>query len=1005
MRPRIVWFMAGAMFFAMGPVSSQSLSAQAAGTVTGRVVDALDRRPVAAVQVFISSLDVGTLSQQNGTYLLLNVPAGTYTLSAQRIGYQTVTQEFMVAGGETVVRDFEVQIEALQLDEVIVTGTPGGTRRRALGNAVAQIDAAALVERSGSIRSMQEVLSGSVPGLNFTRQSGNVGSGASIQIRGISSLSNQTQPLIFVDGIRVNNRNDLGPNLMTGSATSASAGTSALDDINPEDIESIEIVKGPSAATLYGTEASNGVIQIITKRGNVGAPQFEASIKQGRNYMKNPISRMGTYYGNDLVTGELVTFDQGRNIYENELNRYGRHIFQNGPVQSYNLSVRGGTEAIRYYVATDWSDEEGIVDYNFSRKLNLRANVNVLMAENLNLAVSTGYLDGNTGYMEQLGWGYNLWDNILFATPETQESILRGFGRVAPEQVAQIQSTRDYNHFTVSATMNHTVGDWLSHRLILGLDQLIEENETVTPSEVHPRDAAGFVRLNRGDYKETTFDYSATASYAPTGRFSTATSVGFQFNSAEENALFTFGSSMISPIYKTIVGTTASTRTVDQQRVQDKSAGFYIQEQVSFEDRIFVTGALRADDHSAFGANFSAAYYPKVSGSYVISEESFWNVGFVNDLRFRGAWGKAGRQPSAFSSVTRFDPAQSLSGPAISLGSVGNPDIGPEISTEIEGGFDASFLNGRISGEFTYFKQSTKDALIERDLSPTQGFSGFRLENIGQIDNWGWEAILTSRVLNLDNVALDLTVTADHVQNEIKDLGSARQTDTFREGFPFPVLASHVITSAEFDANGNPTNMMCDSGAGLQGRELGGAPIPCGDKEHELLIGHAYPAYKYSLTPAFTLYQDLQLYTVVEAEFGAYGNDGGAYGRHLFYTNTLATAQRTNAAFIAGALVRNPRDEFHYAYYDADWVRVRDIGARYQLPSSWAALAGADRASISISGRNLWILWRPVDEIEGSPILDPETNRVDGTGQGFGGSSAGSVPPLQSISIQMRVSF
>ena len=998
MKSRMVWSMALAMFFAMGPVSSQSLSAQSTGTVSGRILGALDRAPIAAVQVFISSLDIGGLSQQNGTYVL-NVPAGTYTMTAQRIGYETVTQEVMVTVGQNVVRNIELTVAALELDAIVVTGTPGGTRRRALGNAVAQIDASALVERSGSIRSMQEVLAGSVPGLSFTRITGNVGAGAAIQIRGVSSLSNETQPLIFVDGIRVNNKSDLGPNTMFAAATSA------LDDINPEDIESIEIVKGPSAATLYGTEASNGVIQIITKRGNVGAPQFEASIKQGRNYMKNPISRMGTYYGNDLATGELVTFDQGRNVYENELNRYGNEIFQNGPVQSYNLSVRGGTEGIRYYVATEWSDEEGIVDYNFAEKLNLRANVNVLMAENLNLAVSTGYLDGNTGYMEQLGWGYNLWDNILFATPETQESILRGFGRVAPEQVAQIQSTRDYNHFTVSATLDHSVGDWLTHRMIVGLDQLVEENETVTPSEVHPRDAAGFVRLNRGNYKETTFDYSATVSYDATERIATATSVGFQYNSAEENALFTFGSSMISPIYKTIVGTTASTRTVDQQRVQDKSAGFYVQEQVSFEDRIFVTGALRADDHSAFGANFSAAYYPKVSGSWVVSEESFWNVGFVNDLRFRGAWGKAGRQPSAFSSVTRFDPAQSLSGPAISLGSVGNPDIGPEVSTEVEGGFDASFLNGRISGEFTYFRQTTKDALIERDLSPTQGFSGFRLENIGQIDNWGWEAILTSRVLNLDDVALDITVTADHTRNEIKDLGSARQTDTFREGFPFPVLASNVIVSAEFDANGNPTNMMCDAGAGLQGRERGGVTIPCGDREHELLIGHGYPAYKYSLSPTVTLYQDLQLYTVVEAEYGAIGYDGGAYGRHLFYTNTLATADRTNAAFIAGAIVRNPRDRLGYGYYEADWVRVRDIGARYQFPDSWAALAGADRASIAISGRNLWILWRPVNEIEGSEILDPETGHPNGAGSDFGSSSAGAVPPLQSITVQMRVSF
>ncbi len=243
-----------------------SLGAQQGGTVTGRVVDASTLEPIAAVQVFISALDLGGLTQQNGRYLLQNVPAGTHTLSVSRIGYRTVEAQVTVAGGQTVEQNFGVAQEALQLDAIVVTGTPGGTQRRAIGNAVVTIDAAAITAQV-PITSMQQMLAARTPGLNFTRQDGSTGVGSAINIRGFSSISIGNQPLIYVDGIRVDKSFGLGPdNGISGFRDAGGQGGSALDDINPNDIESIEIIKGPAAATLYGTEASAGVIQIITKK-------------------------------------------------------------------------------------------------------------------------------------------------------------------------------------------------------------------------------------------------------------------------------------------------------------------------------------------------------------------------------------------------------------------------------------------------------------------------------------------------------------------------------------------------------------------------------------------------------------------------------------------------------------------------------------------------------------------------------------------------------------------
>src|SRR5690606_39054936 len=336
------------------------------GTVTGRVVDSQTMQPLASAQVTIPELSVGVLTQQNGRYVLTNVPAGTHTLSVQRIGYRTVTAAVTVVDGGSVERDFEIAEEALALDEIIVTGTPGGTQRRAIGNAVTRVKAEQFVERQ-AVASMQDLLSSRTPGLDFMRASGNIGTGSQIRIRGVNSLELGSQPLIYVDGVRVDNSTNKGPELSgRGSATSA------LDDINPDDIASIEVIKGPAAATLYGTEASAGVIQILTKKGQAGAPQFSLTVTQGTNFLMDPAGKIGDQYYLDS-NGDLQSF----NLYEVEKSR-GNDVFQYGHTQGYGLSVRGGSDAIRYYLSGDFDDQVGIIDYNTNQRMNVRANVGVL---------------------------------------------------------------------------------------------------------------------------------------------------------------------------------------------------------------------------------------------------------------------------------------------------------------------------------------------------------------------------------------------------------------------------------------------------------------------------------------------------------------------------------------------------------------------------------------------------------------------------------------------------
>ena len=281
--------------FAAFLVALPGLSAQ---TVTGRVIDVNSGQPMASVQVFVAGSGIGSLTQQNGRYLLVNVPAGIHSLTAERIGYRSVTSEVTVTAGGTTVQDFSLTQEALGLDEIIVTGTPGGTQRRAIGNSVLSVQAADVTE-SVAVSNIQDLMAGRAPGLQLGMNSGSVGAGAAIVIRGITTFNLNSNPLIYVDGVRVNNSSAGGPQLGTfdRSRPRDRGRVNVLNDFSPGDIESIEVIKGPAAATLYGTEASAGVIQIITKRGAAGAPQFNLAVRGGINYVRDPAGRIGTKWG------------------------------------------------------------------------------------------------------------------------------------------------------------------------------------------------------------------------------------------------------------------------------------------------------------------------------------------------------------------------------------------------------------------------------------------------------------------------------------------------------------------------------------------------------------------------------------------------------------------------------------------------------------------------------------------------------------------------------------
>jgi len=1102
---------------AMSLLAVPGLAAQT-GSVAGRVVDGSSGQPIPAAQVFIADLDIGVLSQQNGSYILLNVPAGPRSVTVQRIGYRQVAQNVTVAAGQTAVLDFRIQEEALALDEIIITGTPGGTARRAIGNAVTSVDVAATTQ-DVAISGMQDLLAGRTPGLQFNVMNGTVGTGSPVRIRGVSSFTLGTNPIIIVDGVRVNNDSSAGPTIGSGDEVNT------LDDFNPEDIESIEIIKGPAAASLYGTEATAGVIQIITKKGREGAPEFNISVRQGLNYMRDPSGRMGTmwYCPTDPTPGPTACPNrsdlQPYNMYDEANNYFAagygagdtwptERLYSNGPSQSYNMDVRGGTQSVRYFLSANYDDETGFVWYNNDKTFRLRGNVGVAFGDHLNLDVSTGYVDGSTKFgsasvsegseWQDLVWsnGYYLDRNNPFGTVGNCTGTgcqpnprLGGFQDHLPADIAEdTEATREYQRFTGSATLNFSSGDFslgsmtssLTQRLVVGIDKGWDVNRNVykredgvipqwakdyctSPSRPagapatctaatwtaeYPNTVLGEMSYERPVNSNMSFDYALTSNLRPNDTWGFNTSFGAQYYVREIEDFRNTGQGFAAFTSTTINQISQANISTFYELEQNKSLGFYVQEEINFADRIFLTGAVRFDDNSTFGQSAPAQKYPKVSATWVVSDESFWSFEAVNSLRLRGAWGRAGRQPSALAQFNQYAVVPGAGGAsAIRPSAPGNSGVLPEVSTELELGFDIAVLDDRLSAEFTNYQRSNKQSLLGISPLASMGIPGNVDTNVGQIDNWGWEAQVSARLYESDLISFDLDLGADYTNNEIKDLCDQDATGTevcfagtasIRIGYPFPNrTVPDLVVDAQFDpslaqctaalyaagtrcrwssnAFGRGYYAYCDLGVtsapggeadpnvNRYSRYPGGALEQCGNAvDKDLYAGRGFATHTFSVSPRITMLEgDLQIFAMAEGQYGRVGDDSGHLWGHN-YRNSAVSRVQDDAWWTAYDNAVGTGCAWDKCLFDQDFWKIREVGLRYNLPESLIARTGAERASLAFSARNIYTLWQAQKRIYGQVITDPENGNPN---QLTGGGNFYAQPPLSSVNMTLRVTF
>ncbi len=967
--------------------------------IAGTVIDAGTLLPLSLVRISVEGGTQTTMTDGRGQFKLTNLSGSSVSVTFRRIGYRPHTQTLTV--GEASVRIALTGAPA-HLEDVVVTGTAEAVQKRAIGNAVSTISASDAVQLAPP-QDVSNLINGKAPGVVVLQGSGSVGSGARIKIRGSASVSLSDTPLLYVDGVRVNNGEGSGVTIQGFS----SGVVSRLNDIDPESIESIEIIKGPAAATLYGTEASNGVIQVITKRGKEGRPAFSFNAGVGSNWFQNAAGRVGNLYGldaaNKLIVWNPVQAEEAR----------GTPLFRNGSTQGYHASLAGGSATTQYRIGASYEKDDGIEPTNNLWRVS--TNVNLTLKPNPKVDVITSFGVTKSLLNQNYEGGGGALTEALFGSPVLVATPNRGFVDFPPETLWEnFQASQRVERLIGSVQFTHRPFAWLNHRLTLGIDLIGEDNTDLArvPNQAarqfltSPTDLGGGKSIFRNDLTTTTVDYAMNGKANISKSLVSTTSVGAQYFRRQAYFLSASGAGFPAAGLENINAATTSF-FAGEDLIKNVTVGVFVQEQLAYKNRLFLTGALRGDDNSAFGKNFNYVTYPKVSASWVLNEEPFFNVPFISTLRLRGAYGETGQQPDAFAALRTYLPVTGGNGAgAVTPNSPGNANLEPERGKELELGFDASLFNEKVGLDFTFYAQKTVGGLFNRDVAPSSGFPGSLLVNTARIQNRGVEVQLRGYPINKQNVTWDFAFNFAKNWNKVLDLGgpafinivqlfgTPRVDQRHAVGYPLGSNFVRRVVSAQVDADGHAIRQgsLCDDGTGGTTAcfdAAGNAVAP------RVFAGRTTPDKEGSFQTSITLFRRLQLFTLVDFKLGAYITQNKARAQCQIFKTCLRNYERTGVDPVLTA-----NDEFgstyRYAFIEsASFAKLREISVSYTLPDRWARSLGASAARVTVSGRNLHT-WT------GYTGIDPEAYFV---GEQFVRVDQGQTPQLAQVKTTISLTF
>lgn len=992
-------------------VSTTAASAQQA-TLSGRVTTGVGL-PLSDTRVVVMGTTLGAMTSAEGRYTIRGVPPGAVEIRVSRVGFLEQKKTVTITAGGTASLDFLMVATAVKLDEVVVTAT-GVQRKAEIGNSVSVIDVSQRVQET-PIHNMGDLLVAKAPGLSVLP--GNMsGTGAQIRIRGLNSVSRSNAPIYIIDGVRM----DGG----SGGFGVGGSNSSRLNDITPEEIEDISVIKGPSAATLYGTDAANGVIIIKTKGGRRGATRYAYTAERGR------ITDPNAYWDTFAIWGHtpanpgvqtrciLPTIATGACIKDsvttaNIMRDKALSPIGTGDRSLYGMQVSGGSEVVRFFVSGNYENEIGPIrmpdidaQYLESKKVavrsewqnpealrrtSIRANLNATLSPKLDLAVSSSFLKSNQR-LPQVdnnvnSFYYNAYTNPGFIRGYTCTAPCSGLGysgignlgqplggwaQFTPGDVMQFTTLEDISRMIGSVSANWRPFSWLQNDATTGVDVVMFDNFRLCRLNECPNfgtQRQGSIGDTHGLNRIFTANLRSAATRAVTTWLTATATVGADYNNNQtENS--NASSTQLSPGGQT-VGSGAVKSASNQSPTATKTLGYFGQLQLRIQDRLFLTGAMRGDQNTAFGTQYKSVRYPSAQIAWVASEESFFpKLSFLNEFRLRSAYGSSGVQPGATSALRQFSASTvSLTSDQTALlaSAIGNPKLKPETTTEFEAGFDSRWLSDRVNLELTYYRKQSKDALINQNIATSSGAPvGSVLRNLGAVRNSGVEVSLKTQIIDGEQFAWDITTGASRNKNKLITLGlddNGKPIPTIgtvtrqQEGYPLNSFFLQKYTYTDADNNGLIS--VNEIALGDTGTYVGSA-LPTDlvtiQSGFDLLKRKLRITASLDYRGGFTLFNSGGNFLCGQTDYCAAKSDPSA---------SLFEQARQVAANFA-----NPKTQYGY-YEKGDAWRLREISAVLRLPRSLATRMRASEADLQLGARNLKLWTKYTGQ-------DPEANYSQG---------------------------
>lgn len=919
-------------------LSSMGVAHAQERTITGKVEEANTREPIPGAMITAQGTDSAAISEGDGSFSLTGIPAGEVTLRVSAVGYGETT---VTVGADQA--QVQVALSLARSEEILIIGRAPQITRQNLANGASVVKGED-VNRVPS-QTLESSLQGRISGANIQSNSGAPGGGLQISLRGVSTINGESSPLFVVDGVLISNeaiRSNVGAVTESGGGSNASVQDNPVNrvaDLNPGDIESIEVLKGPAAAALYGSKATNGVVIITTKRGRAGEARVSVTQRFGTYQLANKLGArvFGSLEEAVAVHGEAArAYYQEGKVYDHEEELANNH----GLASETSASMSGGTEDTGYFASFMTRHDPGIIDNTGYEKQSMRLNLSHDFDKRLKLATTLNVVhsDAQRSVTNNDNAGISHY-MALVSTPSFIDLRAYDDGTFPanpftgsfnnPLQTAAIMNdSEEVWRFIGSTSANLRVWEdriqTINLGANLGVDRFQQKNTLLFPPELHftPPDRAKGIALDASsEVLNLNVGINGVYSHTPlSNAFQAATTMGFQYDQRAVDSIYVVARNLTAGQPNV---DSAPDRAASQERALIKDVGVHLQQEVRLlGDRLTLLGALLGERSSVNGDADKLYFYPKAATTYRLPvPETIFEL-----ARARVAYGETGNKADYAAKFTPLDTTQNVDGNGglIGRGVYGDENIRPERQREIEVGVDAVGMDGRGVLEMTVYQRSIDDLIIQRNVAPSTGYEIERL-NAGALRNRGIELMLQLTPVKRDDLSW--------LSRTIFSLNRSRITR---------------LDVPDFNVGGFGTSLgVFRMEEGASATQIIGNYIMENGEIGQKKLGDAEPTFRMSFVNNVT-YRDFELSSLLDWQQGS---------NIINLTRVLYDGAANSVDYVeAGAerITRLSNGETGVYVEDATFLKVREIALSYTLPKAMLAQAGfMERAKVSLSGRNL----------------------------------------------------